>query len=233
VQRQKAVVTPQWLRDSVAHGSSLPCEDYAALSELRYTTRQNCPACGCSGHQTSEDDPEDIGATTRERIAKRIAKRLKRETPCTQCQCDCIRSSSSCAKHNGLPSPPSSSSDIVIISRPSTPPVNFLTPETTPSKHPSSECTLLIDMPALRTPAYLLPPSSPVLTNMSRLRHDAPYACQRASPLKCPNQDLVDALNIIKQSRNLEGESRSELSYMRGIAVIKGEKRFVSTLARV
>lgn len=33
-QKRKALVTPDWLRDSVAQGCSLPCADYAALPDL-------------------------------------------------------------------------------------------------------------------------------------------------------------------------------------------------------
>ena len=48
------------------------------------------------------------------------------------------------------------------------------------------------------------------------------YACQRASPLVCPNQALVRELDVIRRSRALEGEERSSLSYQRAASVIKG-----------
>ncbi|KAI0251130.1 hypothetical protein BJV78DRAFT_489289 [Lactifluus subvellereus] len=41
--KRKALVTPDWLRGSVAQGCLLPCADYAALSELKATTEKQCP----------------------------------------------------------------------------------------------------------------------------------------------------------------------------------------------
>ncbi|KAF8653272.1 hypothetical protein AX16_003974 [Volvariella volvacea WC 439] len=43
VARHKAIVTPQWLRDSIKQHRLLPCGDYAALSDLRDETITNCP----------------------------------------------------------------------------------------------------------------------------------------------------------------------------------------------
>lgn len=77
--------------------------------------------------------------------------------------------------------------------------------------------------PSPEIPAYLLPPDLPIPTDLSHLSYSAKYACQRASPLTCPNQALAVELDVIKQSRNLEGEERSSLSYARAISVIKGE----------
>lgn len=51
------------------------------------------------------------------------------------------------------------------------------------------------------------------------LSHTSRYACCRASPLICPNQGLIEELDIVMQSRSLEGEDRSALSYQRAIAV--------------
>jgi DNA polymerase IV len=42
-QKQKYLVTPDWLRDSVARGSPLPCEDYAALPDLREVDEKLSP----------------------------------------------------------------------------------------------------------------------------------------------------------------------------------------------
>ncbi|KAK7057567.1 DNA-directed DNA/RNA polymerase mu [Favolaschia claudopus] len=41
--KDKAIVTPDWLRDSVQQNALLPCGDYAALRELKQNTIQNCP----------------------------------------------------------------------------------------------------------------------------------------------------------------------------------------------
>ena len=71
-------------------------------------------------------------------------------------------------------------------------------------------------------PTYLLPPSPPLDTNLEKLEYTSRYACRRASPSICLNQDLVRELNIIRQSRSLEGEERSALSYERAASVIKG-----------
>ena len=68
----------------------------------------------------------------------------------------------------------------------------------------------------------LLPPDPPIPTDLSKLDYMAHYACQRASPLKCPNQALVEELDIMRRARLLEGEIRSELSYQKGISALKG-----------
>ena len=57
---------------------------------------------------------------------------------------------------------------------------------------------------------------------MEKLDSMSRYACRRASPLVCPNQALVEELSIIRQSRMLEGEDRSALSYARAASVVKG-----------
>ncbi|KAJ7018344.1 hypothetical protein C8F04DRAFT_1277805 [Mycena alexandri] len=41
--KEKAIVTPEWLRDSVRQRTILPCGDYAALRELKKTTVEHCP----------------------------------------------------------------------------------------------------------------------------------------------------------------------------------------------
>ncbi|KAF7362250.1 DNA-directed DNA/RNA polymerase mu [Mycena venus] len=41
--KAKAIVTPDWLRDSVQQRTILPCGDYAALRELKQNTIQHCP----------------------------------------------------------------------------------------------------------------------------------------------------------------------------------------------
>ena len=76
----------------------------------------------------------------------------------------------------------------------------------------------------LNIPENFLPPNPPLETNLSALNHASRYACQRASPLICPNQALAVELDIIKRSRALEGEERSALSYSRAISGIKGSR---------
>ncbi|KAJ6491844.1 hypothetical protein C8R47DRAFT_1319589 [Mycena vitilis] len=49
----KAIVTPEWLRDSVQQRTILPCGDYAALRELKQSTVRNCP--------DSDDDSDQDG----------------------------------------------------------------------------------------------------------------------------------------------------------------------------
>ena len=71
-------------------------------------------------------------------------------------------------------------------------------------------------------PANLLPPRPPIPTQLDKPNHMSRYACQRASPLVCPNQELVREFDIMYRSRALEGEERSGLSYERAISVIKG-----------
>lgn len=82
-------------------------------------------------------------------------------------------------------------------------------------------------------PANLLPPDSPIPTRLDKLNYASRYACQRASPLICPNQELVRELNIMQRSRAMEGEERSALSYERAISVVKGwsERRRVDGFA--
>ncbi|KAJ7782666.1 DNA polymerase mu, partial [Mycena metata] len=45
--KEKAIVTPDWLRDSVRQRTILPCGDYAALRELKKTTVEHCPDSDC------------------------------------------------------------------------------------------------------------------------------------------------------------------------------------------
>lgn len=40
--KAKALVTPDWLRDSVKQGRPLPCADYAALQDLKEATEEHC-----------------------------------------------------------------------------------------------------------------------------------------------------------------------------------------------
>ncbi|KAG2159155.1 uncharacterized protein EDB93DRAFT_1237870 [Suillus bovinus] len=56
-------------------------------------------------------------------------------------------------------------------------------------------------------------------TEVELLSYNAKYSCLRPSPLVCPNQSLVEEIDVIRQSRNVEGEERSILSYSRAISI--------------
>jgi len=123
-QTSKAVVTPEWLQDSIESGFLLPYSDYIALRDLRDEGVARRPG------------------NDREGALRRLA-----------------------------PSPSNDPEDVV----------------------------------------------DP--RDLAVLDHTSRYACQRASPLICTNQDLVRELDIIRRCRNLEGEERSMLSYARAIGV--------------
>ena len=173
-QKTKAVVTPQWLQDSVAHGGPLPCEDYVAVQDLHDATVEHCPECNCK-----------------------------------PCACS---------------APPSTSPTPILSPRPShaeaegVPRLPLSPPASTSA---SSARALEGEKRAVSIPKNLLPPEPPIPTNVGKLSYTSRYACHRASPLVCPNQDLVRALDTIRQSRALEGEERSALSYERAASVIK------------
>lgn len=59
IQRQKAIVTPDWLRDSIAQQRPLPCADYAALGELREETGEHCPDCSLPRCICLSDSPQE------------------------------------------------------------------------------------------------------------------------------------------------------------------------------
>lgn len=118
------------------------------------------------------------------------------------------------------PSPPASTSSAPATSPPPSPPRRKPGPlQKTPNDEPMPLSSSQVVNPV---PEYLLPPSPPIQTNLSRLDYKSKYACQRASPLVCPNQALAVELDIIKRSRALEGEERSALSYSRAISAVKG-----------
>lgn len=238
------------------------------MSELRTSTEENCPTCGCGGHETDDEDdccPDENGSQPRKK---------RRDTTCKICSCACGGTSSSNPNHphpvevgpsttalysrrsGPLPTPPSSpnqptisypnGSDLastsatersgaiahVLFSRTKAPhtvqrsvpepssssskrPPQQLSPPTSPNK-----CAAI--------PRHLLPPDPPLRTEVDRLSPTALYCAQRASPLICPNQKLVQALDIIRRSRELEGEARSALSYMRAIAALKAHPRRIA-----
>ncbi|KAG2015569.1 DNA polymerase mu [Coprinopsis cinerea AmutBmut pab1-1] len=138
IARQKAIVTPQWLKDSVEAGHGLPCGKYAAIGELIEETIENCP------------DPDNCD--------------------------DCSHS------HDH--------------------------PRSQSMKPPSSAKGVANPSPAVEpTPARV------------HANWRARYACQRASPLKCPNQGLVEALSVLCRDRELEGLHPNALAYQRAVAV--------------
>jgi DNA polymerase mu len=47
----------------------------------------------------------------------------------------------------------------------------------------------------------------------------AKLACQRESPLVCPNQELLGQLDVIRRARALDTDWRGALTYARAIAV--------------
>ncbi|KAK7691335.1 hypothetical protein QCA50_004729 [Cerrena zonata] len=85
----------------------------------------------------------------------------------------------------------------------------------------------------VEVPSHLLPPRDPVPTNLERLTYTSRYACQRASPLLCPNQELALELDIIRRSRALEGEERSALSYARAISTVKAYPHRIKSVSQV
>ncbi|KAG6335491.1 hypothetical protein ID866_3598 [Astraeus odoratus] len=129
----KAIVTPEWLWDSAKSGSLLPCENYAAVYELREETSRQCP----------ENSSTEI---------------------LTSALLD-------------------------------------------PGLHK------VVEPPLFADPEEAINPQ-----DAATLDYASRYSCKRASPLVCPNQDLVQELDIIRRCRNLEGEERSMLSYARAIA---------------
>jgi len=63
------------------------------------------------------------------------------------------------------------------------------------------------------------PEASAKDTDLAALNYLSHFCCQRPSQLTCPNQALVNELDIIRRARFVEGEERSMLSYARAIAV--------------
>ncbi|OBZ65065.1 DNA-directed DNA/RNA polymerase mu [Grifola frondosa] len=165
--KHKAVVTPQWLRDSVKNGSSLPYDNYIAIQDLQDTIVQNCPECNCKPCACSPSSTSSYASSS-----------LR-------------HSQESLASATSATSPPTA------------------------------------------IPAYLLPPSPPLETDITKLDYTSRYACQRASPLVCPNQALVHELDIIRQSRALEGEVRSALSYARAVSALKAYPHKITSMKQV
>lgn len=51
------------------------------------------------------------------------------------------------------------------------------------------------------------------------LSPDAKFACQRESPLICPNQELIEQIEVIRHSRELDERWQNATAYGRAIAV--------------
>ncbi|TFK51026.1 Nucleotidyltransferase [Heliocybe sulcata] len=209
VAKEKAIVNPDWIRDSVKQGEAQPCGDYAALEDLHDETVENCP-----DSQEQEQGQSETGPTM-----------------------------STEPDPNQLPSPPSSPS--------ATPQRKWRRPKKgeykvsgksstsgKSSKLSKSPPSSSIIPTASRTSIphgleYLLPPDPPIPTDLSKFDWKAKYACCRVSPLVCPNQGLCDELNIIRKSREVEGEGRSELSYQRAISAIKAYPDRITSLRQL
>ncbi|KAF9228433.1 Nucleotidyltransferase [Gyrodon lividus] len=128
--KTKAIVTPDWLRNSINSDTLLPCGEYAALGDLHDETERQC--------------------------------------------------------------------------------LEVKAPIPDPSGHPSDDSS--------QPQSSIDPEPSVDAADVAALKYMSRFCCQRASPLICPNQALVEELDIIRQSRFLEGEERSMLSYARAIA---------------
>lgn len=148
-QRQKAIVTPDWLRDSVKAGHPLPCGDFAALPELEEDTVEHCP------------DPETCQDKSHEHDHPRSTNHRSHSPG--------GRGSSVHAGQSG----------------------SYLNASST------------------------VRPTDPKVFDQWRAR----YACLRAAPLVCPNQGLVEELNVLLRDRELEGLEKNALAYQRAIAV--------------
>ncbi|KAF7428757.1 hypothetical protein PC9H_007989 [Pleurotus ostreatus] len=67
--KRRAIVSPQWIKDSVAKEQLMPCGDYAAIQELHDETVHNCPdpkGCDeCSGTSQPEVAPSSLSYKAR------------------------------------------------------------------------------------------------------------------------------------------------------------------------
>ncbi|KAF5355182.1 hypothetical protein D9756_005471 [Leucocoprinus leucothites] len=144
IAQQKAVVTPDWLKESIKQDSPAPCKLFAAVTQLQQETAENCPNLP----QEREEDHESQEASSRSEGA---------------------------------------------FSQP-------------------------------REPIQVTKPTSQKVKNNWRSR----YACARASPLVCPNQDLAVALNVLGRSRELDGLFANALAYERAVAVIKSYPNLIT-----
>jgi DNA polymerase mu len=70
-QKEKAIVTPQWLIDSVKHGRALPYSDYAALNDLHDETAHNRP--DTDGGESIPSSPHPVPSSSRHPISAPIS----------------------------------------------------------------------------------------------------------------------------------------------------------------
>ncbi|THH18302.1 hypothetical protein EUX98_g8985 [Antrodiella citrinella] len=195
IAKNKAVVTPDWLRDSVKEGKGLPCESYIAIEDLHQTTVDNCPDCNLSpcGCDDSDEVAEDVPPPP------------------------------ALGKYR---SPPPSEAGSLAE------PSHHETHKQTSTSKPTSKTAAVVSGPSVtktRIPSNLLAPEHTIPTDVSKLSYKSRYACQRASPLVCPNQNLALQLDIIRRSRALEGEERSALSYARAISTLKAYPHVITS----
>ncbi|KZV99651.1 Nucleotidyltransferase [Exidia glandulosa HHB12029] len=95
-----------------------------------------------------------------------------------------------------------------------------------PAKSPGADAKLKSARTATPPPESALPtpalrPALPPPSLLERFPPTSRFSVQRLHPLVCPNQALIKELAIIRRARELEGEDRSALSYMRAISAIK------------
>ncbi|KAF7351119.1 DNA-directed DNA/RNA polymerase mu [Mycena sanguinolenta] len=72
--KEKAIVTPEWLRNSVQQRTILPCGDYAALRELKQTTIQSCPD---SDDDTNHEEGSGVDSLASRTESKQLAEKSK------------------------------------------------------------------------------------------------------------------------------------------------------------
>ncbi|KAJ7209759.1 hypothetical protein GGX14DRAFT_632007 [Mycena pura] len=68
--KDKAIVTPEWLRNSVKQHTVLPCGDYAALRELKENTVDNCPDSDDNSREDSSSSGKFLTSTQSTELAK-------------------------------------------------------------------------------------------------------------------------------------------------------------------
>jgi hypothetical protein len=72
-QKDRAIVTPQWLLDSAQQGKPLPCGDYVALHDLQDETEHNCPDTDChcrSGSESHSPPPNELSSLSESALPK-------------------------------------------------------------------------------------------------------------------------------------------------------------------
>lgn len=79
MQKQKAIVTPDWLRESVKQKTIVECGHYAALPELYDETVKHCPEEDSSGPSQSSKPPPVVKPTN-----SRIFKNWAAKYACTR-----------------------------------------------------------------------------------------------------------------------------------------------------